>query len=163
MLTPDQAADILAALQSRISAEQAAHALYRLQAVVCEHDGYHAAAKHYAEEAAGEEQHYRRLVNRYLEMPGDALPDPNAPAPVEIRRSPAAMLDAGRAVESEAVEGYRALCSLALEAGDFATFRLASEILAEEEAHLADVTSDMEQLAAMGDPAWLLLQAGEKR
>lgn len=145
--------EVLVALQRALNAELQAQHQYQLEESACRHLGYSKRAEHYAALYAAESEHAEELERRILFLGGS--PDINHADEIETGEAPVEMLRDNISGEQTAVDLYRALAALAIEAGDFGTLTLAQHILAEEETHLLDAEADLAQVARMTAANWL--------
>lgn len=147
---------VIEVLNQRLAEELAAVLQYMVHAELCENWGYKRLAEVIEKRARKEMEHWEKLVQRILFLEGGPVVTKIAPVHIgaEVEKIHTHDLQA----EHEAVRAYNESIGIAAELGDHGTKKLLEEILADEEDHVDWLEAQMEQIAQLGLPNYLMEQ-----
>ncbi len=122
--------------------------------------GYPKLARRAREESIGEMRHADRFVERIIFLEGH--PNLQTLDPLRIGENIRETLECDLAAENEAHALYREGRDACREADDYASMRLFEELIADEEAHIAFIETQLRLIDRIGIERYGLLQADEK-
>ncbi|GIU84911.1 MAG: bacterioferritin [Acidimicrobiales bacterium] len=139
---------IVEMLNEILTAELAAINQYFLDAKMFENWGIEKLAAHFRDQALGEMKDAEELVERILYL--DGMPNLQRIGHMRVGETPAEKLEAGLALEREAVERLRRGVELCWEKGDHGTRELLEKILVDEEQHVDWLEQQFERIERVG-------------
>ncbi|MBJ7515735.1 MAG: bacterioferritin [Stenotrophomonas sp.] len=127
---------------------------YFLHAKMLKNWGIKELAEHEYKESIEEMKHADMLSDRILFLEG--LPNFQALGKLRIGENPSEILQCDLALESEAVEVLREAVAHADSVGDYVSRQLFTKILDSEEEHIDWLETQLELIARLGEPKYLL-------
>ncbi|MBX6768945.1 MAG: bacterioferritin [Actinomadura rubrobrunea] len=146
--------DIINLLNEQLTAELTAINQYFLHAKMQENWGYTRLARHTREESIDEMRHAERLTDRILFLEG--LPNYQKLNTLRIGQTVVEQLRADLEIELEAVARLRPGIELMRSRGDVTSARIFEEILADEEAHIDYLETELSLVESLGEQNYLL-------
>ena len=120
--------------------------------------GYHRLAKEYYDESIGEMRHAETLIDRILYL--DGVPNMQRLNTVKVGESVIEQFQLNYELEQAAVALYQEGVKITTDHGDPGTRKIIEEILAEEEHHVDEAESELENLDQIGEQLWLAKWTG---
>ena len=136
---------VLGYLGRALSLELSAVQLYSTHARLCNTWGLAEPAKKFREEAASEMLHADKLIARMLAL--GVAPNASQLRPVKLGNNLGELLLVSMALEQDIVRLYNSAVAHCNKIGDFDSRMLFQELLAEEQAHLFDLTAWQNELS----------------
>ncbi|MBA2389185.1 MAG: bacterioferritin [Geodermatophilaceae bacterium] len=146
-------ARVLELLNEQLTSELTAINQYFLHAKMQENWGYPKLAAHTRAESIDEMRHAEVLTDRILFLEG--LPNYQRLLALRIGQSVKEQFDCDMKVELEVVGRLRPAVDYCRRVGDITTARIFEEILADEEHHIDYLETQLELIAALGEPLYL--------
>ncbi len=146
-------ARVLELLNEQLTSELTAINQYFLHAKMQENWGYPKLAAHTRAESIDEMRHAEVLTDRILFLEG--LPNYQRLLALRIGQSVKEQFDCDMKVELEVVGRLRPAVDYCRSVGDITTARIFEEILADEEHHIDYLETQLELIAALGEPLYL--------
>jgi bacterioferritin len=150
---------LIKSLDSLLADELTAINQYMVHSEMCANWGYGRLHEKVEKRAIQEMHHAEKLIGRILFLEG--LPTVSKLNDLHIGADVQKQLQADLAAEMGAVRNYNAAIRLADEAGDAATRDMLIGILKDEDAHVDWLEEQNDQIAQMGLPVYLSIQAKE--
>lgn len=150
---------IIEHLNLRLAEELTAINQYMVHAEMCENWRYDRLHKIIRKRSIDEMIHAEKLIARILFLEG--RPTVSNLNRMHIGDEVPKMHENDRQAETDAVRGYNESIRLAVELGDNGTRELLESILREEEEHLDLLEAQLDQIAQMGAPNYLVEQIEE--
>lgn len=144
---------VIELLNEALTAELTAVNQYFISSKMAESWGYGKIAKEYYAESIDEMKHAEVLIDRILLL--DGVPNMQRLSPVKVGESLIEQFKLNRESEIYAVDLYRRGVAQATAAGDPGSRVLFETLLADEEHHLDDADTELENLAQIGEALWL--------
>jgi bacterioferritin len=144
---------VLDFLNEQLSAELTAINQYFLHAKMQANFGWTKLAAHTRAESIDEMRHAEVLTDRILFLEG--LPNYQRLFPLRIGQGLREMFESDLAVETEAIDRLRRGAEYMRGVGDITSGRLFEDILADEETHVDYLETQLELLAALGEPLYV--------
>ncbi len=146
-------ARVLELLNEQLTSELTAINQYFLHAKMQENWGYPKLAGHTRAESIDEMRHAEVLTDRILFLEG--LPNYQRLLPLRVGQTVKEQFDCDMKIELEVVERLRPAVEYCRGVGDVTTARLFEEILADEEHHINYLETQLDLIAALGEPLYL--------
>ncbi len=144
---------VIEILNEALTAELTAVNQYFIASKMAADWGYRRLAKEYYDESIGEMKHAETLIERILYL--DGHPNLQRLSTVQVGESVIEQFRANYEMEKGAVERYQRGISICSEEGDPGTRKLLEEFLTDEEHHLDEAESELENLKQLGEQLWL--------
>ena len=144
---------VIDALAQSAEREIAAITAYSIQAVIQEKSGYAKIAKESMSRAQGEMHHLDSLIERTVEL--GVMPEQYRASEFSIGSGPKEHVEAGLALELEAVDLYNGFVTLCQQVGDEKTRELFSDLVSDEEEHVVYLRAQLTQIEDMTLAGWL--------
>lgn len=144
---------VIEVLNEALTAELTAINQYFIAAKMADDWGYPKLAESYREDSMGEMRHAESLIDRILFLEG--TPNMQRLFSVQVGESPVEQFRLNYEMEKAAVERYRRGIGVCSEEGDPGSRVLLEGFLTEEEAHVNEAESQLENLEHLGEPLWL--------
>jgi bacterioferritin len=144
---------VLEILNEQLTAELTAINQYFLHGKMQENLGWVKLAKHTKAEACDEMRHAETLTDRILFLEG--LPNYQRLFPLRIGQTVIQMFEADMAVETEAVDRLRRGIEYMRGAGDVTSANIFEDILADEEAHIDYLETQLGLVEQLGEQLYL--------
>ena len=144
---------VLEILNEALTAELTAINQYFVASKMAADAGYAKLAKEYYDESIGEMKHAEVLIERILYLQG--VPNMQRMFPVGVGETMVEQLRLNYELELGAVDRYQRAVNICVDAGDPGTRRVMEDILAQEEHHVDEAESELENLAQLGEQLWL--------
>lgn len=149
-------AKVLEALNQLLTLELSGINQYIVHAGMCENWGYEKLAGYIMQRARSEMDHVDTLIERILFLEG--TPNVSRTPSVIIGATVRDMLANDDATEYKAIQAYNKALTLCLEVSDNATYDVLSGILRDEDQHINDIESRLDQINQMGEDNFLSAQ-----
>jgi bacterioferritin len=140
-------------LNAQLTAELTAINQYFLHAKMQENFGWVKLARHTRAESIDEMRHAEILTDRILFL--EALPNYQKLFSVRIGQNLKEMFESDMAVEAEAIDRLRRGAEYMRSVSDITSARIFEDILADEESHIDYLETQLELLAALGEPLYI--------
>ena len=140
-------------LNEALTAELTAVNQYFIASKMADNWGYEKLAKDYYDESIGEMKHAETLIERLLYLEG--TPNMQRLFPVAVGETAVEQFRANYQMELAAVERYQQAVRICTEEGDPGTRVLVERFLEEEEEHVDQLESELENLEQLGEQLWL--------
>ncbi|MGQ9735423.1 MAG: bacterioferritin [Thermaceae bacterium] len=147
-------AEVVQALNDRLSEELAAILQYMVHAEMAENWGYKKLAEALKKRAITEMRHAEKHIERILFLEG--FPEVNRIGEIRIGKNVEEIILRDYEAEVQAVKDYNATMHLAQSVGDNGTREMIAEILKDEEGHVDWLEEQRDLLSQMGLPNYLL-------
>jgi len=140
--------DVLAALNTALKGELTAINQYFLHSRMLENWGFKKRSEEEYKESIEEMQHADRLIQRILLL--DGLPNLQELGKLYIGEDLKNLIECDYRLEIEGIVHYRNTADLCLKHGDFVSYNLIKEILADEEEHQDHNRTELELIEKIG-------------
>lgn len=147
---------LIETLNSLLADELTAINQYMVHSEMSNNWGYGKLHKIIEKRAIDEMKHAEKLIGRILFLEG--VPVVSNLRTIHIGAEIPKQLDYDHSLELDAIRAYNAAISLAGEVGDFATREILEHILDEEDKHIDDIETLMDQIGHMTLPVFLSTQ-----
>ena len=147
---------LIESLNGLLSDELTAINQYMVHAEMAEDWGYARLHEHFEKRAIAEMKHAETLIGRILFMEG--IPIVSNLKKISIGADVPKQLANDHAAEHDAIKSYNTAIQLSGEVGDFATREILEAILKDEDGHIDDIESLLDQIAQMTLPVFLSAQ-----
>jgi bacterioferritin len=147
---------VIEQLNIRLAEELTAINQYVVHAEMCENWGYSKLHKLIWDRSMVEMKHAEKLIERIIFLEGK--PIVSRLDPIHIGGEIPKMHQFDHAAEETAIRGYNESIRIAVELGDNGTRELLQSILENEEQHIDDIESQLDQMAQMGVQNYLAEQ-----
>lgn len=144
---------IIEVLNSLLADELTAINQYVVHAEMCENWGYEKLHNSFMKRALDEMKHAESLIKRILFLEG--IPIVSVLREMKIGSDVPKQLENDRSLEEEAIKAYNEAIKLSAELGDYATRSLLEEILKDEDKHIDEIESFLDEIQQMGLPMFL--------
>lgn len=144
---------VIEILNEALTAELTAVNQYFISSKMADDWGYAKLAKAYYDESIGEMKHAETLIERILFLEG--VPNLQRLFTVAVGESAIEQFRANLDMEVAAVERYRRAVAICHEQGDPGTRTLLEGFLRDEEAHVDEAETELDNLAQLGEQLWL--------
>jgi bacterioferritin len=144
---------VIEILNEALTAELTAVNQYFIASKMAADWGYAKLAKGYYDESIGEMKHAETLIERILFLEG--VPNLQRLNTVHVGEAPIEQFRLNYEMELGAVERYRRGVGICTDAGDPGTRTLLEGFLADEEHHVDEAESELENLRQIGEQLWL--------
>jgi bacterioferritin len=145
---------VIEILNEALTAELTAVNQYFIGSKMAGDWGYSKLAKEWYDESIGEMKHAETLIDRILYL--DGHPNLQRLFTVQVGESLLEQFRANYEMEKGAVERYQRGIRIASEEGDPGTRSLLEEFLRDEEHHLDEAETELENLEQIGEQFWLV-------
>jgi bacterioferritin len=139
---------VIKVLNSLLSSELTAINQYMVHAEMCENWGYGQLGDAIEKRAITEMKHAEKLISRILFLEG--MPVVSELRPMHIGTDVPKMFASDRVLEEGAVKDYNAAIVTCGEAKDFATREILEHILNDEDGHVDDIETVLDEIEQMG-------------
>lgn len=140
-------------LNEALTAELTAVNQYFIASKMAADWGYAKLAQEYHDESIGEMKHAETLIERILFLEG--VPNMQRLFTVSVGETVVEQFRANLEMEVGAVERYRRGIAICAEQGDPGTRTVLEGFLADEEAHVDEAESELDNLEQLGEQLWL--------
>ncbi|MBF0314161.1 MAG: bacterioferritin [Oligoflexia bacterium] len=144
---------LIAVLNSLLSDELTAINQYMVHSEMAHNWGYSKLHKHFEKRSIDEMKHAEKLIARILFLEG--TPIVSNLKKIEIGAEVPKQLAHDLTAEQGAIAAYNSAINLAGEVNDFATREMLENILLDEDRHLDDIETLLEQIDQMTTPVFL--------
>jgi bacterioferritin len=144
---------VIEILNEALTAELTAVNQYFISSKMAKNWAYSKLAQEYYDESLGEMKHAESLIERILMLEG--IPNMQRLLAVGVGETVVEQFKLNYEMEKAAVERYRRGVAICVEEGDPGTRAFFEGILADEEAHVDDAESELDQLSQLGEGLWL--------
>lgn len=144
---------VIEILNEALTAELTAVNQYFISSKMADDWGYAKLAKEHYDESIGEMKHAETLIERILFLEG--VPNLQRLFTVAVGESAIEQFRANLDMEVAAVERYRRGVAICHEQGDPGTRTLLEGFLRDEEAHVDEAETELDNLDQIGEPLWL--------
>lgn len=144
---------VLEVLNDALTAELTATNQYLISSKKAEDWAYSKLAEHYHDESLGEGKHAERLIERILYYEG--VPNMQRLYTVQVGETVVEQFRLNYEMEKANVERYRRAIVTCFEEADPGTRTLFEEILRDEEHHVDEAESELDNLKQLGEQLWL--------
>lgn len=145
--------NVIELLNEALTAELTAVNQYFIASKMAADWGYAKLAKEYYDESIGEMKHAEGLIERILFLEG--VPNMQRLFTVAVGESVIEQFRANLDLEVAAVERYRRGVAICEQEGDPGTRTLLEGFLRDEEDHVDEAESELDNLEQLGEPLWL--------
>jgi len=145
---------VIEILNEALTAELTAVNQYFIASKMAADWGYAKLAKDYYDESIGEMRHAETIIERILFLEG--VPNLQRLFTVQVGESVIEQFRANLDMEVAAVERYRRGVAICHEHGDPGTRSLLEQFLRDEEAHVDEAESELQNLEQIGEQLWLV-------
>jgi len=145
--------EVISLLNEQLTSELTAISQYFLHAKMQANWGFTGLAEHTRSESIDEMRHAERVTERILFLEG--LPNYQKLFALRIGQNVREQFEADLAVEREVLDRLRPGITLCHEKGDITTATLFEEILADEEAHIDYLETNLELMNMLGEQLYL--------
>lgn len=145
--------EVVEILNEALTAELTAVNQYFISAKMAADWGYAKLATEYRDESIAEMKHAETLIERILLLEG--VPNMQRLFTVSVGESAIEQFRLNYEMELGAVERYRRAVRICTDAGDPGTRTLMEQFLGEEEHHVDEAESELENLDQIGEALWL--------
>lgn len=145
--------EVIDILNEALTAELTAVNQYFISSKMAADWGYAKLAQSYYDESIGEMKHAESLIERILYLEG--TPNMQRLFNVQVGETVIEQFKANLELERAAVERYRRGVQICTEQGDPGTRVVLEGFLADEEHHVDEGESELENLAQLGEQLWL--------
>ena len=142
-------------LNKALAQENTASLQYMFFHFICEDKGYRPLAQYFKKTGIQEMRHAEMLAERILFLEGDIKM--TLAKPVNHVTDVKGMLDYSRQLEKDTIEDYNAWSKETSENGDAITHRMFQDLVGQEEGHMDQFRTEMENMEQFGDE-YLVLQ-----
>lgn len=149
-------AEVLALLNEQLTSELTAIHQFQLHANMQANWGYLKLASKTCEDIAEEQGHAEKLTRRILTLEGK--PDYQRLFTLRTGSTVSDQMRAAQALELEVVDRLQPGIGMCTAKGDYASARLLSEILAEEEEHVDYLETQLNLISTLGEQLYLSMQ-----
>jgi bacterioferritin len=144
---------VIELLNEALTAELTAVNQYFIASKVAQGWGYHRLAKEYYDESIAEMRHAETLIERVLYLEG--VPNMQRLFTVQVGETIIEQFRLNYDMEKSAVERYQRGVAVCVEEGDPGTRALLERFLADEEHHVDQAGSELDNLDQIGEQLWL--------
>lgn len=144
---------VIEILNEALTAELTAVNQYFIASKMAADWGYPRLAKDYYDESIGEMKHAETLIERILYL--DGHPNLQRLFTVQVGETVVEQFRANYEMERQAVERYQRGIAICSEEGDPGTRALLELFLVDEEHHVDEAESELENLEQLGEQLWL--------
>jgi bacterioferritin len=145
---------VIEILNEALTAELTAVNQYFIGSKLAGDWGYSKLAKEWYDESIGEMKHAERLIDRILYL--DGHPNLQRLFTVQVGENLVEQFRANYEMEKGAVERYQRGIRIAADEGDPGTRSLLEEFLRDEEHHVDEAETELENLEQIGEQFWLV-------
>lgn len=145
--------EVIEILNEALTAELTAVNQYFISSKMAADWGYAKLADEYRQESFGEMKHAETLIDRILFLEG--VPNMQRLFTVAVGESPIEQFRLNYELELGAVERYRRAVRICNDEGDPGTRTLMEQFLTEEENHVDEAETELENLDQLGEGLWL--------
>ena len=146
--------NIIDSLNSLLADELTAINQYMVHSEMCDNWGYGKLHEHFEKRAIDEMKHMTKLIERILFLEGK--PVVSTLNPIHIGADVPKMFANDHAAEADAIKAYNDGIVLVGDMRDFATREVLESILLDEDRHMDEIEENLDQIAQMGLPTYLL-------
>lgn len=144
---------VIEVLNEALTAELTAVNQYFISSKMAEDWGYAKLAKEYYDESIGEMKHAETIIERILFLEG--TPNLQRLFSVQVGENVIEQFRANLDMEIAAVERYRQGIAICTSEGDPGSRTMLEGFLHDEEAHVDEAESELDNLAQLGEQLWL--------
>jgi bacterioferritin len=148
--------ELITSLNSLLADELTAISQYMVHSEMSANWGYDKLHEHFEKRAIDEMKHAEMLIGRIIFLEG--LPIVSKLRDMHIGSEVPKQLANDHQAEDDAVKAYNVAIKLAGEANDFATREVLEKILNDEDRHIDDIESLLDQISHMTLPLFLTTQ-----
>jgi bacterioferritin len=144
---------VLEILNEALTAELTAINQYFISSKMAKNWAYAKLAQDYYDESLGEMKHAESIIERILLLEG--VPNMQRLFTVHVGEAAVEQFKLNYEMEKAAVERYRRAVSICHDEGDPGTRAFFEGILRDEENHVDEIESELDQLEQIGEALWL--------